>query len=91
MDSHEYLRELMIRAGFAAAKLEFVQKDLSAKGEDVEGVIEFMSGPFFAQSREGYTDEEEGRWRREVRKAVMIEEEDFGGLRMHMWAILARK
>ncbi|KAF2232262.1 S-adenosyl-L-methionine-dependent methyltransferase [Viridothelium virens] len=91
MDSDTYLRLVMAKAGFEEAKMELVQKDLFANGEAADGVVEFMSGGFFEKAREGYTEEEKGKWEGEVRKAVERETEDYGGLRMHMWAVLARK
>lgn len=86
-----FLLNLMVEAGFDKDKVEASEKSIVVKGDDLEGLIQFMAGPLTAPARAGWTDDEISKWDGVIAEAVEAENEEFGGVRMEAWVVSARK
>lgn len=72
-------------------ELDIVGAEHSVKGEDLEGVITFMKGPFTNSAREGWTDEEKERWGKVIDEVVDEQKKPDGGVLAEMWAVIGTK
>jgi ubiquinone/menaquinone biosynthesis C-methylase UbiE len=65
-----YLRDRMTEVGLAGE--QSIEQTI-VKGEALQGLREFMMGPFTNSARDGWTDEENGKWEGELDKAIEAE------------------
>jgi hypothetical protein len=66
-----------------------VQTEIEQKGEDVQGMKEFMLADFSMATR-GWSEEQQ-RWHVAVEEAIRREVEEYGGIKFEAWTIIARK
>ncbi|KAI1325128.1 S-adenosyl-L-methionine-dependent methyltransferase [Xylariaceae sp. FL0255] len=86
------LQKVVEEGGFTGERITVLERSLVVSDkEDVEGLTMFMTGPMMAKAREGYTEEEEGRWAECIRQAVTDEIERFDGIRFEAYVLLALK
>lgn len=85
------LVELVIKAGFSAAKVQVERDETVRKGGDLEGMKEFMLADFSKMATRGWTDEDMGRWPAAVDEAIQREVEEYGGIRFEAWTVIAHK
>jgi hypothetical protein len=60
-------------------------------GPDLDGLLEFMSGPFSKMATATFSGEEIARWPQAVTDAVEAEKKEYGGLLMEAWSVVAIK
>jgi hypothetical protein len=78
--------------GFAKDCIKMVEKVLVVSDEEnVAGLKALMTGPMMAKARDGWTEEEQGRWVEAINVAVKEEVERFGGIRFEAYVLLATK
>jgi SAM-dependent methyltransferase len=83
---------VLVEGGFVKEKLEIVEGSYVVKGENVPGLIGFMQGPFTAGAREGWSEEEKGKWN--IVLDQVVEEElkaNGGGILFEMYAVIGLK
>ncbi|KAH7312213.1 S-adenosyl-L-methionine-dependent methyltransferase [Stachybotrys elegans] len=86
------LQKVVEEAGFPSAGIAVTTKELVIVDEDNKaGLSAFMSGPLMQAARQGYTEEEKGRWSEAISHAVKSEVEQFGGIRFEAYVLLATK
>ncbi|XXG99232.1 hypothetical protein Hte_005569 [Hypoxylon texense] len=86
------LQRTVEEGGFAKANIEVFDKVwVVSDEENVAGLTMLMTGPMMKRAREGYTEEEEGRWVEAVNQSVKEEIEQFGGIRFEAYILLATK
>ncbi|TEY25039.1 hypothetical protein BOTCAL_1336g00010 [Botryotinia calthae] len=86
------LQKVVEESGFAKDYIKVVEKVLVvADDENIAGLTMLMSGPMMSKAREGYTEEEQGRWAESVTQSVKEEVEQFGGIRFEAYILLATK
>jgi len=86
------LQKVVEANGFSKDKISGVDKVLVVTDEeDIAGLTMLMSGPMMSKAREGYTEEEGGRWSAAVSESVKEEVSQFGGIRFEAYVLLATK
>lgn len=86
------LQKVVEESGFARDHIKVVDKVLVvADDENIAGLTMLMSGPMMSKAREGYTEEEQGRWPESISQSVKEEVEQFGGIRFEAYILLATK
>ena len=86
-----YLARQLIEAGSEGGKMKVVEKSVVARGEDLDGLVNFMSGGFTAPARAGWGDDDAKRWNEALADAVDREKKEHGGIKMEAWVAIARK
>jgi ubiquinone/menaquinone biosynthesis C-methylase UbiE len=85
------LAKLAIEAGFDEAKIQVSRKEIVQKGEDLEGMKEFMSTGFSSMATRDWSPEEQQRWPAAVEEATGKEVDEYGGMKFESWTVIARK
>lgn len=86
-----YLAKMIVDAGFQANRVTVAEQTVVVKGENLEGITDFMAGGFTAPARNGWTEDEVKRWPDVLHEVVEREKEEFGGVKMEAWVVVARK
>jgi ubiquinone/menaquinone biosynthesis C-methylase UbiE len=86
-----YLAGMVEEAGWERGKIRTLEVSTLITGENLAGLVEFMSGNFVAPALVGWTDEEKSKWPEAVVKATEQETQKHGGLKLESWVVLARK
>lgn len=82
------LRETLEKAGFEGAKIRI---DEVEKWWSTEIVMRLMMSEFAAKAKEGWTEEEKGRWAGCARGCLTKGEKEGGMVRMVGWVAVATK
>jgi ubiquinone/menaquinone biosynthesis C-methylase UbiE len=85
------LRDLVIMAGFNEEKVQVQHDKTIRKGEDLEGMRDFMLGDISKMATKDWTDEEKSRWPVAVDEAIQREVEQYGGIQFEAWTVIAQK
>jgi hypothetical protein len=85
------LAGMVVEAGFSEANIQVSQTEIVQKGEDVQGMKEFMLADFSKMATRGWSAEEQQRWPVAVEEAIRREVEEYGGIKFEAWTIIARK
>ncbi|KAH8174610.1 methyltransferase domain-containing protein [Sarocladium implicatum] len=86
------LEKVVAEGGFDKETMNLTRKTLIVEGgEDLEGLMALFKGPMMQKAREGYSDEEEGRWAECVEKVVQDEISENGGIKFEAYVLLAVK
>lgn len=85
------LAKMVVEAGFSEANVQVSQREIVQKGEDVQGMKEFMLADFSTMATRGWSDEEQQRWPVAVEEAIRREVEEYGGIKFEAWTVIARK
>jgi ubiquinone/menaquinone biosynthesis C-methylase UbiE len=85
------LRDLVIMAGFNEEKVQVQHDKTIRKGEDLEGMRDFMLGDISKMATKDWTDEEKSRWAAAVDEAIQREVEQYGGIQFEAWTVIAQK
>ncbi len=83
--------DLMTKAGFEKQNIEVLSRKVVASGEDLDGLVEFATGPFTEPARAEWTDNEKGRWKEVLQDVFNEKKRDYGGVVFEGWVILATK
>ena len=86
-----YLAKMVDEAGFESGKIRAFPIEDVIKGGELEGVKEFMMGPFSSMVRQGLTEEQDGKWKDAVSQALEEEVGKHGGIKMEAWFVIARR
>ena len=86
-----YLAGQMVKAGFEESKIKIVEKSVVVKGDDRDGLVDFMAGDFTKPARTGWEDDEVKRWGGALSDAVAIEEKENGGIKFEAWIAIVKK
>jgi ubiquinone/menaquinone biosynthesis C-methylase UbiE len=87
----EKVKNTMISGGFKEAKLHLHVVRTMWQNSSLEELVDAMSGPFWQRIWDGWTEEEKGRWRGEVKKQMTEKEWSKCGLDMAAWVCVAVK
>jgi SAM-dependent methyltransferase len=82
---------VLVQGGFEQSKLDIVTGEHSVKGENLEGVLSFMKGPFTNSAREGWTDEEKENWSAMIDEVVKQQKQADGSILVEMVAVIGTK
>ncbi|KAG4438499.1 hypothetical protein IFR05_006022 [Cadophora sp. M221] len=69
--------DIMVQAGFERERVRLLSPAVVVGGNDLEGLIEFGSGPFTDAARAGWTDEEKGSWKEVLREVLDEKKREF--------------
>ncbi|KAI1611964.1 S-adenosyl-L-methionine-dependent methyltransferase [Exophiala viscosa] len=94
----EYMQEghtakLVREAGFEEEKTQsFAAQTVVKRGEDWDGLYEFLLNPFIkSAATKEWSEQELGRWPEAVNAALEMEEQSYGGILFEAWVKVARK
>lgn len=85
------LKAETIDAGFEKGKVRSSECGVVLQGEDLEGIGAFMKSSFMAPAMKGWSELDCGRFAMEMDGVFEREIEQFGGLKMEAWVVLAEK
>lgn len=86
------LEKVVQEGGFNKDKMSLTRRTLVVEGgEDLEGLMALFKGPMMQKAREGYSEEEEGKWAECVEKVVRNEISENGGIKFEAYVLLAVK
>lgn len=83
--------DVMVKAGFETEGIKVLSPTVVVTGEDLEGLTEFGTSSFTDSARNGWTDEEKGRWKEMLLEVLEEKKQYFGGLKFEGWALIAKK
>jgi ubiquinone/menaquinone biosynthesis C-methylase UbiE len=90
--SEDYLANMVVQAGWEQNNIRTEKQTIVVKeGNDLDGLMAFMIGPFTAMARSKFTDEENIKWPEAITDAVETEKKAHGGLLMEAWFVIATK
>ena len=83
--------DVMVKAGFEKEGIKVLSPTVVVTGADLEGLTEFGTGPFTDAARNGWTDEEKGRWKEVLLQVLEEKTQESGGLKFEAWALVVTK
>ncbi|KAK0109517.1 hypothetical protein ONS95_002206 [Cadophora gregata] len=83
--------DVMVQAGFEKESIQVLSPTVVVTGENLDGLTQFGCGPFTDSARNGWTDEEKGRWKEVLFEVLEEKKQEYGGLKFEAWALLATK
>lgn len=86
------LEKTAVEAGFARDAIQVKEESIVVSGLELdEGLKKFILGDFTRPARQGWSDEEVGRWPDAVEQAIQEEIEAFGGIKFEAWVVITKK
>lgn len=85
------LAKMAVEAGFEEGNVRVSKGEIVQKGEDVQGMKDFMLADFSTMATKGWSDEDKEKWPAAVEEAIRREVQEFGGIKFEGWTVIARK
>ena len=88
-----YLSEKMVEAGWKRDRVTVFTTRVEVSGNDLEGLRGFMCGDFTRIARDGWTEDEKGRWQEAIDEAIedVKIKEGTEGLPVEAWVVVAER
>ncbi|KAF2243367.1 S-adenosyl-L-methionine-dependent methyltransferase [Trematosphaeria pertusa] len=87
----EKLRDTLLSGGFLDGKIIISTPETSWENKSVDEFVDAMCSPFWARVRDGWSEDENGRWRGELGKRVIVNESGRAVFPMTAWMAVATK
>jgi ubiquinone/menaquinone biosynthesis C-methylase UbiE len=85
------LAKMAVEAGFEEGNVRVSKGEIVQKGEDLQGMKDFMMTGFLTMATKGWSDEDREKWPAAVEEAIRREVEEFDGIKFEGWTVIARK
>jgi len=93
----EFMREGHIamtlqKVGWAVEKIETREvTEVVQEGPDMDGAIEFLTGPYLGPVKTGFTPDDDKQWPEAVKEVIEEEKSKHGGIVCEAWVVIAQK
>lgn len=87
-----YIAKTLEDAGWLAKNIETREiTEVVKEGRDMDGAIEFFTGPYLGPVKIGFTPDDDKQWPQAIKEVIEEEKSKHGGILCEAWVVVAQK